>query len=140
MSFVLQQEDAMFAGDNVLGHGTAVFEDLAVYLDSLGRMCGQFKGRAYPGHGAVIEDGPGKIREYIVHRREREEEIWQALKSIDGKATLMEVVKVVYKDVPENLHIAAAGGVTQVLQKLSGEGKVAQGDGEWHILRNSAPS
>lgn len=29
---------------------TAVFEDLAVYLDSLSRMKQQFGGRAYPGH------------------------------------------------------------------------------------------
>lgn len=29
---------------------TAVFEDLAVYLDSLSRMQQQFGGRAYPGH------------------------------------------------------------------------------------------
>lgn len=40
----------MFTGDNVLGHGTAVFEDLIVYLNSLSRMREQFKGRAYPGH------------------------------------------------------------------------------------------
>ena len=50
MAFVLEEENAMFTGDNVLGHGTAVFEDLAVYLDSLSRMREQFYGRAYPGH------------------------------------------------------------------------------------------
>ena len=50
MAFVLEEENAMFTGDNVLGHGTAVFEDLAVYLDSLTRMREQFHGRAYPGH------------------------------------------------------------------------------------------
>lgn len=50
MAFILEEEDAMFTGDNVLGHGTAVFEDLTVYLDSLSRMRGQFHGRAYPGH------------------------------------------------------------------------------------------
>lgn len=50
MAFVLKEENAMFTGDNVLGHGTAVYEDLAVYLDSLSRMREQFHGRAYPGH------------------------------------------------------------------------------------------
>lgn len=50
MAFVLEEENAMFTGDNVLGHGTAVFEDLAMYLDSLSRMREQFDGRAYPGH------------------------------------------------------------------------------------------
>lgn len=50
MVFVLEEESAMFTGDNVLGHGTAVFENLTVYLDSLSRMREQFRGRAYPGH------------------------------------------------------------------------------------------
>ena len=50
MAFILEEENAMFTGDNVLGHGTAVFEDLAVYLNSLTRMREHFHGRAYPGH------------------------------------------------------------------------------------------
>ena len=50
MAFILEEENAMFTGDNVLGHGTTVFEDLAVYLNSLSRMREQFHGRAYPGH------------------------------------------------------------------------------------------
>ena len=50
MAFVLEEENAMFTGDNVLGNGTAVFEHLAVYLDSLSRMQEQFHGRAYPAH------------------------------------------------------------------------------------------
>lgn len=128
----------MFTGDNVLGHGTAVFEDLAVYLDSLGRMRKQFKGRAYPGHGAVIEDGPGKINEYIAHRQQREEEIVQALRAADGEATPMDLVKIVYKDVPVELHAPAAGGVVQVLSKLEGEGRVGQSDGKWHMSGKAA--
>lgn len=126
MAFVLKEENAMFTGDNVLGHGTAVFEDLAVYLDSLSRMREQFHGRAYPAHGTVIEDGRARIEEYIAHRKQRENEIVQALSDIGKEATSMELVKVVYKDVPENLHVPAANGVVQVLRKLEGEGKVAQ--------------
>lgn len=124
----------MFTGDNVLGHGTAVFEDLATYLNSLAQMRKQFGGRAYPGHGAVIEDGRGRITEYISHRKQREDELLQALRKIDGEATPMELVKVVYEDVPENLHEAAANGALQVLQKLEGEGKViSNGNGKWQI-------
>ena len=54
MVLLLPEEDALFTGDNVLGHGTAVFEDLSTYLDSLGKMSTLFKGKAYPGHGAVF--------------------------------------------------------------------------------------
>ena len=55
MAFLLEEENAMFTGDNVLGHGTAVFEDLALYLDSLSRMREQFHGRAYPGHVGPLQ-------------------------------------------------------------------------------------
>jgi len=36
--------------------------------------------RAYPGHGAVIEDAVSKIDEYIAHRRMREEEALNVLR------------------------------------------------------------
>lgn len=46
----------------------------------------------------------------------------------------MELVKVVYKEVPENLHGPAANGAVQVLRKLEREGKIAQRQGErWQI-------
>lgn len=46
----------------------------------------------------------------------------------------MEVVKVVYKDVPDSLHMPAANGVVQVLRKLEAEGKVAaRQDERWQI-------
>ena len=46
----------------------------------------------------------------------------------------MELVKVVYKDVPEDLHVPAANGVVQVLRKLGVEGKVAQRQYErWQV-------
>jgi len=145
MAFVLEEEDAMFTGDNVLGHGTAVFEDLAAYMDSLERMQHQFSGRAYPAHGAVIEDGKGKVREYISHRKKREEEILAVLKqpnAAGGKgegSSSMGIVKVVYKDYPENLHAPAEGGVAQVLKKLEGEGRVRQDDGGvWMVAEKSA--
>lgn len=136
MALVIEEEDAMFTGDNVLGHGTAVFEELRTYLKSLEKMKGSFGGRAYPGHGAVIEDGPGKIVEYVKHRQLRENQVLQVLKSsksapgvetADADAwTSMEIVKTIYKDVPENLHLPANGGIVQILHKLEEEEKVVE--------------
>lgn len=152
MALVLEEEDAMFTGDNVLGHGTAVFEDLATYLSSLEKMRGVFRGRAYPGHGAVIEDGPSKIVEYVRHRKMREDQVVQVLrsaKSSPGVAvsggepdewTSMEIVKIIYKDVPESLHLPANGGIVQILAKLEGEDKVAEDSatGRWRIKDRAA--
>lgn len=137
IALVLEEEDAMFTGDNVLGHGTAVFEDLLVYLKSLEKMRTKFRGRAYPGHGAIIQDGPSKILEYIKHRQLRENQVLQVLKSSKLSPgietanepddwTSMEIVKVIYKDVPENLHLPANGGILQILRKLEEEEKVVE--------------
>ncbi|KAL8943271.1 MAG: hypothetical protein Q9216_001182 [Gyalolechia sp. 2 TL-2023] len=162
MAFVLEEEEAMFTGDNVLGHGTAVFEDLRTYMTSLGRMREQFSGKAYPGHGAVIDDGRGRILEYIEHRRQREQEVLDVLadarkavetddhagqqKAAQGDAwsdsarTPMEMVRIIYKDVPANLHEPAARGVMQILEKLAEEEKVVQcADGQrWRMLEKSS--
>lgn len=150
MAFVLEEEDAMFTGDNVLGHGTAVFENLKLYLESLELMKTKFKGRAYPGHGAVIEDGPSKILEYIRHRKLREGQVLQVLTASKSSPaaettspddwTSMEVVKVIYKDVPEHLHEAANGGIIQILQKLEAEDKVVKDpkSERWRLKNRSA--
>jgi len=141
MALVLEEEDAMFTGDNVLGQGTAVFGDLKSYMDSLERMEGAFSGRAYPGHGPVIESGKAKVREYISHRREREEQVVGVLKerNEDGECWgSMQVVKIIYKDYPEHLHVPAEGSVVQVLQKLEKEGKVQKDGQRWKLTSKAA--
>ena len=143
MVFLLREEDAIFAGDNVLGHGTAVFENLSTYLKSLDKMRSLFCGRIYPGHGPILADGPSKISEYISHRQQREDQVISTLRSNDPSTEAsesrlwspMELVKVIYADVPENLHLAAQGGVVQILQKLEREGKAAQEDDRWRLTK-----
>lgn len=152
MSLIHEEEDAMFTGDNVLGHGTAAFEDLLTYLKSLEKMRTTFQGRAYPGHGAVIEEGPKKILEYIKHRQQREDQVIQVLKTTRSPEdagieaseldewTSMEIVKIIYKNVPESLHIPANGGVVQILRKLEEEDKVVENSktGRWSIKNRAA--
>lgn len=142
MCFILEDEDAMFTGDNVLGHGTAVFEDLAAYMSSLHRMETQFNGRAYPSHGEVIEDGREKIRGYISHREAREKEALELLgrKREDGKDgwESMEMVKVIYKAYPEQYHLPAQGSLGHVLRKLEADGKVREREGRWSLAEKAA--
>ena len=117
-----------------------------------------FSGRAYPGHGAVAEDGKAKIVQYINHRQQRENEVLRVLKfgtlevsdannsggepSPDRQSswTPLELVKVIYRDVPEALHLPASHGVTQVLLKLESEGKVAHDEvsGRWSLYNGKS--
>lgn len=139
---------SLFTADNVLGHGTAVFENLGQYISTLSLLRSKIgpRKRAYPGHGAVIEDGGKRIEEYIQHRKMREDEAVNVLKygrtskpEEMGKEIVarewgtMEMVKVIYRDVPENLHEPAEHGLKMVLQKLDEDGTVTEAGGKWRI-------
>ena len=132
LCFVLEEEGALFSGDNVLGIGTTVIPnqngDLGQYLDSLARLLALGPKRIYPAHGPVIEDGVAKLREYIAHRGEREAQIVAVLGR--GPATVREIVKIVYAAYPEALHAAAAQSTSQHLRKLEREGRVCSGGGD----------
>lgn len=125
LCFVLEEEQALFSGDNVLGVGTTVIPnqngDLGQYLSSLARLLSLEPRRIYPAHGPLIEDGVAKLREYIAHRHERERQILAVLER--GPSGVMEIVRTVYAAYPEALHAAAAQSTTQHLRKLEREGR-----------------
>jgi hydroxyacylglutathione hydrolase len=136
LCYYLPEEKAVFTGDVVLGGSTTVIPsadgDLADYLRSLRRLLELDIERIYPAHGPVIEDGPGRIREYIEHRMMRERQILDALG--DGLVTIPGMVTRIYADVPEKLHAMAAQSVESHLKKLERDGRVR----EWR--ERAAPS
>lgn len=77
--FVLEEANALFTGDNVLGHGFSVAEDLGAYMSSLHLMAGLGCAVGYPGHGAVIPYLPQKIAVYIAQRDFRTKLVYDAL-------------------------------------------------------------
>lgn len=126
LCFVLEEERALFSGDNVLGVGTTVIPaqggDLLDYMRSLERMLAEEPRRIYPAHGPRIDDGCAKLREYIAHREERECEIVACLE--DGLSRIPDVVARVYAAYPAALHGPARMTVCSHLQKLEREGRV----------------
>lgn len=130
LCFVLEEEQAMFSGDNVLGVGTTVIPshggDLLDYMRSLERMLALAPHRIYPAHGPRIDDGVAKVRDYIAHRGVRERQILDALAS--GDAPIATIVERVYVDVPKVLHAAAGHSVAAHLGKLEREGRARRRD------------
>src|SRR5918996_912939 len=110
LCYYLPEEKAVFTGDVVLSGSTSVIPsgdgDLLDYMNSLRRLQALDIRRIYSAHGPVIEDGPGRIAEYIEHRLLRERQILEALG--DGLHTIPAMVRRIYADVPEKLHAMAA--------------------------------
>jgi len=130
LCFVLEEEGALFSGDNVLGLGTTVIPsrggDLRDYMSTLDRLLALRPGVIYPAHGPQIADGPQKIREYIAHRRMREEQILAALGK--GPLAIADLVAQIYVDYPTALHAAAAESIGSHLRKLVDEGRARRAD------------
>lgn len=107
------------------GEGTAVFEDLFDYMQSLQKILNIAPSIIYPAHGNIIPDPVEKIQFYINHRNQREEQILNFFSQRPGKAwQALDVVKVVYKETPEQLWPAAAYNVSHHLSKLLKEHKL----------------
>lgn len=94
---------SLFTADTVLGHSTAVFEDLSAYMKSLEMLIARLELlqetgpiNLYCGHGETVEDGVGKLQEYVRHRSEREQQVIQALEhQHPGMATAEQLVSLV---------------------------------------------
>jgi glyoxylase-like metal-dependent hydrolase (beta-lactamase superfamily II) len=132
-------DGALFTGDLVAGTGTVVVDDqpgaLADYVSSLERLLALEPRRIYPGHGPIVEDAVAKLREYLDHRRERLQQVVEALAS-RGPSTVDELVSAIYTDVPPGLAPMAARNVRANLDKLvAGDQVVAGARGQWQLKR-----
>jgi glyoxylase-like metal-dependent hydrolase (beta-lactamase superfamily II) len=115
--------DVMFTGDHIMGGSSVMVEDLGSYLSSLEKLRGTGLHRLHPGHGEEMGDPDQVIDWYLAHRRQRHEEILDAIRS--GASTTDEIVEVVYRDVDRSLHPLAARSVRAHLRLLAEEGRIA---------------
>ncbi|XP_023337448.1 beta-lactamase-like protein 2 homolog [Eurytemora carolleeae] len=112
-------------------HVVVYLSDLHAYMISLQKILDLSPSQIYPGHGPIIQDPIPKIEFYIKHRTERENQILAALSSQPQPQTPGQLVKIIYKDTPEHLHLAAENNVNHHLSKLLKENKVENKDGLW---------
>ena len=136
----LEEERALFAGDNVLGVGTAAIAppphgDMAEYVRSLRKMQALEADVLYPGHGPVVKEPHRKLQELIDHRQQREDQIVGLL--AQGKDSVTSLVKAIYPELDKRLVWMATGQVLSHLHKLQTEGKLRlEGSGaETRVVR-----
>jgi glyoxylase-like metal-dependent hydrolase (beta-lactamase superfamily II) len=125
VSFLVRvgEETGVLTGDTVLGRGTTVVAHpdgrLGPYLESLARLRELRGAVLLPGHGPVRRDVAAVAGEYLVHRRERLDQVRAALAA--GARSPGEVVGIVYADVDRTLWPAAELSVSAQLEYLAGE-------------------
>ena len=126
LSFLVPEDRAVLTGDTVLGRGTTVVAHpdgkLGAYLDSLQRLHALAVDRelqtVWPGHGPVIDDALGALDYYVAHRKERLEQVREAVRVLGPGASPREVVEHVYVDVDPVLWGAAELSVRAQLEYL----------------------
>uniref|UniRef100_A0A182W1A4 Lactamase_B domain-containing protein n=1 Tax=Anopheles minimus TaxID=112268 RepID=A0A182W1A4_9DIPT len=138
---VMQEDNALFSADCILGEGTTVFEDLYLYMKSLETILNAKPTVIYPGHGNIIDDPTERVTEYINHRNHREKQIFAVFEeNPDKQYNEMDIVRTVYKETPEQLWAAAAYNVNHHLKKLTVEGKLlecvdSEGGNSWKYVK-----
>jgi glyoxylase-like metal-dependent hydrolase (beta-lactamase superfamily II) len=133
--FLLEGTASLFAGDNILGEGTAVIAppdgDMGDYLATLERLRALDLERIYTGHFRPLDGGTKVIEGYIEHRRQRERAIVEAVR--DGAGTIDEIVERVYVDVSPTLHPIARYSVLAHLELLERGGEVTRSEDRWDL-------
>ena len=136
LCFYVDGAASLFAGDNVMGEGTAVIAppdgSMTQYMRSLERLRTLHIDRIYPGHFRPLDGGRAVIDGYIEHRLAREAKIVAAL--ADGAHDLDAIVASAYADTPQELHAVARFSALAHIDKLMDEGRVEGDDDGWTLL------
>lgn len=109
---------------------------LADYLQSLERLATLGPVRALPAHGPVIDDPLAVIDAYLAHRREREQQVLEALSA--GPSTIPVMVSAIYEGVHPALVAAAAESVLAHLVMLEGQARVVREGEAWRLTGSAS--
>jgi glyoxylase-like metal-dependent hydrolase (beta-lactamase superfamily II) len=127
MCYALEEEQALFTGDHVMGWSTSVVSppdgDMRAYIDSLRKVMARDDATLWPTHGAPVTSPRPFLQAFLEHRLDREAQVLVAVRS--GLSDIDAMVKSMYADVREELHKAAGRSVLSHLIKLVDEGQVS---------------
>ena len=126
LCFLDETWGSLLAGDMVAGLGTIVIDpplgDMDAYLASLDKLLALAPKTLFPSHGPALRDAEGKLREYLEHRRWREERVLAAWR--DGLREPAAMLPRVYDDAPREAWPLAERQVLAHLERLRRAGKL----------------
>lgn len=135
LCFALNDSQALFSGDHVMGWSTSVVippdGDMGDYVASLERLVGREERVYYPGHGEPIADPQRLVRAMIGHRRHREAQILRLLG--EGATTVPDIAARAHAGIAAGLVRAAEASVLAHLIELERRGLVAGMDAIWRV-------
>ena len=97
--------------------------DMRDYIESLRKVMCRDDATLWPTHGAPVTSPKPFLEAFLDHRLDREAQVLRAVRS--GLSDIDAMVKVMYADVREELHKAAARSVLSHLIKLADDGVVS---------------
>ena len=136
LAFWHEETGTIFSGDLVT-RGTSVMihtshgGDLAQYLRSLERLLMLEPTLLLPAHGPPIDEPRKLLLGYIEHRRMREQQVMDALRT--GRTTVQEIADSIYDGLEPALMLAARENVRAHLEKLKAQGLVIDEAGRWRL-------
>jgi glyoxylase-like metal-dependent hydrolase (beta-lactamase superfamily II)/8-oxo-dGTP pyrophosphatase MutT (NUDIX family) len=126
LCFLEEEQGSLLCGDMISGVSMIVIDppegDMDDYFGSLTKLASLRPGTLFPGHGPAIKNGVAKLREYIDHRRWREERILEAWSA--GKRTPAEMLPTVYEDVPKQAWPIAQRQILAHMDRLRKHGRL----------------
>lgn len=136
LCFALEETDALFTGDHVMGWSTSVVVppdgDMGDYMKSLDKLYEREDRVYYPAHGAPVEKPRQLVRGMIGHRRQRENQILRLLG--ETRQSAAEMIPRMYKGLDPRLTGAAEMSVTAHLLDLERRGLVGRSGDIWQTL------
>ena len=134
LCFWSEEGRLLFCGDLAWKGSTVVIPpsqggDVSAYLASLKRVLSLSPARMLPAHGPVIEQPAELLREYIEHRKLREQQVLNAIRA--GLTRVDEIVSRIYPTLAAPIVPMAAESVLAHLMKLEREGKVSCKADQW---------
>jgi glyoxylase-like metal-dependent hydrolase (beta-lactamase superfamily II) len=135
LCFALEEANALFSGDHVMGWSTTVVVppdgSMADYMASLEKLLGAGYATYFPAHGDPVENPARLVRGMIGHRRQREGQILRRLAT--GPATIPAMVDAMYVGLDPRLVQGAQGSVLAHLHDLRSRGAVREDGDRWML-------